>query len=196
MKAVLFAPHNDDETLFASYLILRYRPKVIVCLRSERMHQPGYPGGPLGISALEREEETLAALRELGLTNDDYVQWDYGDADPDWDEMLDRLTLLARDAELVIYPAQEEGGNEQHNWISTMVEHVIPSVAGDPEKRQQRIRFTTYTAEGRSRRGTGIAFEPDWPARKLRALACYGSQIAHPATAAHFLDGGLREYVA
>jgi LmbE family N-acetylglucosaminyl deacetylase len=198
VTAVLLAPHNDDETLFASYLILRYRPKVIVCLRSERMHQRMYPGGPLEVDYVGRERETGKALYELrgsGLLGESgFVQWDF--PDDNVDEAALRLSIQHEvdESEHVIAPAWEKGGNEQHNLIAEIVTSCQPRSASVPP--QQRTRYLTYTWAGRSRSENEVEFEPDWPGRKLRALACYGSQIAHPATAAHFLDGGLREYVA
>lgn len=196
MTAVLLAPHNDDETLFASFLILRYRPKVIVCLRSERMHQRGYPGGKCSVSRTGRERETgraLAVLREAGIMGESgFEQWDISDADPDWDEISKRIADEVKRANLVIYPAYEEGGvgNEQHNRIAEIADELLVASG------RAYLRYTTYTVVGRSRAGREVEFEPHWPALKMTALACYRSQIAHPATAAHFLDGGLREYVA
>jgi len=201
VNAVLLAPHNDDETLFASYLILRYRPKVIVCLRSERMLQPGYPGGPLACAPVYREGETWKALLELGHMgrlplnehNQFFEQWKFSDELREPDASLDLGTAIGETVvayDLIIYPAWEDGGNEQHNIVADAVEAALRIAA------RRSVAYLTYTADGRSREGREMPFEPDWPARKLRALACYGSQIAHPATRDHFLDGGLREYVA
>lgn len=193
-SAVLLAPHNlgDDETLFASYLILRYRPKVIVCLRSERMHQPDYPGGPCSADARGRQSESIKACSVLGVP--EFEQWEFSDADPpDWKLISAKIHglnwSLDPTSDLLIAPAFEVRGNTQHNGVALLAQRVAL------EQDVPLIHYLTYTTDGRSRNGTEVEFEPHWPELKLAALSCYRSQIEHPATAPHFLDGGLREYV-
>lgn len=178
---LFLAPHNDDETLWGSWTILRYHPHVIVCLRSQVQENRG-----ARITAAVRETETYQALRWLG--DPTWEQWGYSDADPDWRDIEQRMgefDLAYPDLERVFAPAQEEDGHEHHDAIG----YYARKVFGD------RVQpYLTYRrGYGRSV-GTEVPFEPSWPAKKLRALSCYESQIAEPSTAYWFLDSGLREF--
>jgi LmbE family N-acetylglucosaminyl deacetylase len=179
MNAVLLEPHPDDAVLFSCWNLLRYRPHVVTVLRSDRMASRAYPGGPVAHST--RALESVAAMNRLGVQHE---QWEFSDETPADDEITDRIVAL--ECDLLIAPAVEEGGHPDHNMVGSLAQiHGAPAIS-----------YLTYTrGGGRSTHGTEVEFEPSWPVLKLRALACYESQIAHPATAAHFL-GGLREYVA
>lgn len=183
MNVVLLEPHADDAVLFSCWNLLRYRPRVITVLRSDRMANPKYPGGP--VKHETRVLETWDAMFALGIDwTSDEDAWDFSDVKPDTDAIAERIAAL--DCELLIAPAVEKDGHPDHNAVGSLAQ-ILPI---------EVIRYTTYTRSGgRSSNGTEVPFEPSWPALKLRALACYESQIAHPATAAHFL-GGLREWVA
>lgn len=190
MKTLLLSPHNDDETLFAFFHCLRYRPHVVVCLRSSRMADPEYPGN-MPISAEERESETEAAMNIAGC---DWTQWPILDSEHDPSDQLEAFMWGLRDPsgaddwDLVIAPAGEDGGHPQHNLIAALAGRVFSDVS--------QIRYLTYTTYGqRTREGKEVEFEPHWLPLKLAALSCYRSQVMHPATRVHFIDGGLREYV-
>ena len=72
--------------------------------------------------------------------------------------------------DIVIAPSYEEGGHEQHNAVAQAATSVF---GGDV------IHYLTYTREGgRSRDGYLVKpDDPEWIALKLRALACYRSQL-------------------
>jgi hypothetical protein len=58
------------------------------------------------------------------------------------------------------------------------------------------VPFATYIrGEGRTVTDRPVVGSPDQIGRKLRALACYRSQIAEPSCQPWFLDG-LTEYLA
>jgi LmbE family N-acetylglucosaminyl deacetylase len=187
-RALLFAPHNDDETLFAFYLCLRYQPKVIVVLRSFK--QLLAQGGP---NFTTREQETQNAMSLAGC---DIEQWDWPDGMPsDWhgwplvSVALEEAVYAAK-PETIIYPAWESGGHEEHNVVANILDGM--SFEGE------RIRYMTYVRG----RGRSQAFEV--PARngqqemKEKALACYASQRHHPQTAPWFPGGELydvREWI-
>jgi LmbE family N-acetylglucosaminyl deacetylase len=175
---VLFAPHNDDETLWATYLALQYQCHVIICLRSVRMHDPGYPGGPV---QADREEETACAMKVLGL---EWTQWPIPDDAPVAVELI-RLMRTLEDVERVFAPHVEQDGHAQHNAVGVAARAVFGEVT----------EYLTYTTAGRSTNGTVV--EPPEGAVDLKreALLCYESQILHPATAVWF-EGTLAEYVA
>jgi hypothetical protein len=79
------------------------------------------------------------------------------------------------------------GGHEQHNLVA----EVARTIFGD------RVQpYLTYVRGQMRTRGTEVPFEPQWVSRKLRALACYESQIALTGnTQPWFMDDTLREYV-
>jgi LmbE family N-acetylglucosaminyl deacetylase len=180
---VLFAPHNDDETLFSCFNALRYNCHVVVCLRSVRMHALGYPGGPV---TADREAETACAMRVLGL---EWTQWPVPDDDPNWKEVADLMAILAAtgDVERVFAPAPEKQGHEQHNVIG----HYADAFFG-PDR---VTHYLTYTTAGRSTHGSRVEPPDGAVDLKREALMCYQSQIEHPATSVWF-QGDLTEYVA
>lgn len=186
---IFLAPHNDDETLFGSFVIQDYRPRVIVCLRSLKQRH---------VTFLERELETAAACAELGVG---FEQWHYPDTTPDWDRIGAHMAALDAQEQppAVFAPAPAWGPNGHsrdrsdpsygalhHDFIGDLAAEVF----GD-----RVIGYTTYTRyEGRTR-GIEVVPTPLQVEGKLRALACYRSQIADEGCRPHFL-GGLHEYVA
>lgn len=182
MTSLLLAPHHDDEVLWCSWTILRYQPHVIVCLRSDLQERRG-----TGITNEQRMNETNRALFWLGDPGVEF--WQFSDADPDWDAMGEKLVSLRDgrvDFEHVFAPAEEVDGHDQHTEVGLLAREVFGDL--------YRPYLTYRRGHGRSV-GTEVPFEPDWPAKKLRALSCYESQIAESSTAYWFLDSGLREYV-
>lgn len=181
MSAVLFAPHNDDEVLFAGFLAMQHDAHIVVVLRSQVQWDRGFD-----ITAQQREKETEAAVREMGLT---FAQWPYGDAAPDWGAVTVAMRTLDErlNPELVFAPAWESDGHDQHNKVADLADAVFGT----------RVAFyTTYVrGRGRTETDTPVVGTPDQIGRKLRALACYRSQIAEPSCQPWFLDG-LTEYLA
>jgi LmbE family N-acetylglucosaminyl deacetylase len=181
VSAVLFASHNDDETLFAGMLAMHHDAHIVVVLRSQLQEDRG-----LRISAQAREHESRAAAHEMGLGMD---QWPYPDSAPDWPAVETAMRALddRLQPDIVLAPMVELGGHEQHIAVGHHAENVFGS---------RVVFFTTYV-RGRGRTVTGKPFVGDASqiARKLRALACYRSQIAEPSCRSWFLDG-LTEYLA
>ena len=71
---VLLSPHNDDESLFAAFTIMREKPLVIIVTDSNLQQ---------GITAQERREETMQAcqilsvpVEFLGLEDGSLREWD------------------------------------------------------------------------------------------------------------------------
>lgn len=179
---LFLAPHNDDETLFGSFTILREKPTVITCLKSQ-VQQDRY-----GISAETREKETQEALRWLG--EPDWKQLTTLDSDRLRMEgkLLDDLAILdmVHEPECVWAPAYEENGHEQHNLVSRAADSIFGF----------RVQpYLTYQRGSMRSRGREVSFEPEWVWWKLLALACYRSQILLDNTRAWFMDDTLREYV-
>lgn len=173
---VFLSPHNDDETLFGAYTLLRYRPRVVVVLRSYVEEKWNPPGPTFEV----RERETAAACEILGV---EWEQWPIRDDAPDWDEVERRFTNFR--AEHVFAPWVEPGGHPHHNAIGTIAARVFPAITW----------YTTYThARGRTT-GIEVVPEPGWEEIKRRALACYPSQAGHPRTAGGF-RWPITEYTA
>lgn len=170
---ILLAPHNDDETLFCAFTLLRDRPHVIVCLRS--MVQAAR-----GITYRQREAETAAAMEILGCT---WEQWQFPEDVPDWPAIEKRLRRLKADQ--VWAPLPEEGGHAHHNKIGEMAKTIWPNT----------VQYLTYTNRGKSSGGKAVPHSPEFVNAKLRALQCYRSQILEPNCAEHFIRE-QREYYA
>lgn len=176
MRPLLLSPHNDDESLFAAFTLLREKPHVVVVLRSEKQAAEGVTAG-------QRETETGAAMAVLGCT---WEQWPVGDLEPDWPE-IERRMACHLDAPQVFAPAYERAGHVQHNQVALL--------AGRLFGERRVLSYLTYTPAGKSEWGTPVAYEPAWPALKLQALLCYRSQLGRPDQIEHFLRD-QHEYLA
>ncbi len=181
MKAVLFAPHNDDETLFAFYTMRRYQAEVVVVLRSHRQNALGGP------HFSTRERETLCATEIAGVS---YVQWTaFSDIEPDWLEVARYMQQHVIDAEarIVIAPAWEEGGHEDHNAVA--------EIALELKGPFFLMPYLTYRrGEGRSTDGREIHPTDEESDLKAAALRCYHSQLKHPQCASWF-GADQREFI-
>lgn len=163
---LLLAPHHDDEALFASYLCLRYRPRVVVC----------YPGATRHGPPETRQAETRAAMDVLGC--DSTVV--YGDGV----DLEEEVIAAAGRAASVLAPLPEQGGNSDHNRVGHLAASLFPG----------RVMFyTTYTESGRSTCGEQVDVQPGWEDLKRRALRCYPSQLRRRGTRVHF-ERPLDEY--
>lgn len=178
--ALLISPHHDDAVLFSAFNTILLKPTVCTVFRSDRQRDE------YGITHAQREHEDRAALYHLGVTS--YIQLDHSDARPHWAQIHGELRRLILDHKIVLAPAAEKRrGQAQHDEIGTFVwKHF---------RHQRRvIRYLTYTWEGKSTWGQPVRYEPEWVPMKLRALACYESQM-RTSSAPHFLRE-LTEYVA
>lgn len=176
---LLLSPHNDDETLFSYFTLLAHRPHVIVLLRSYIQANRGHD-----ITAAMRMNETRAAM-EIAACPVEF--WDYRDDRPNWEGIERDLRAYNIDQVTDVWaPKPEPYGNEQHNMIGRIAEMVF----GD-----KCHFYLTYTTAGKSTNGQIVAVAPRWVELKLKALACYRSQINLPSTMPHFLRS-QEEYVS
>jgi LmbE family N-acetylglucosaminyl deacetylase len=182
MSALLLSPHHDDAELFASFLCLKHKPRVVVCTTPKVQEQ-------WGVNAAERETETDAAMEILGC---EWEQLTFLDTDDEIAEPLARWLKLDVEwsgaPDVVIAPAWEEEGHPQHNAVAWAAGKVF----GDDV-----IRYLTYTRHGgRSKNGTEIEMEdPEWITLKQQALACYRSQLRVANCRAWFEQPDLREWI-
>lgn len=183
MTAVLFSPHNDDETLFAFHTMRRHEAECVVVLRS--MRQERQQGGP---SYLVRERETLCATTVAGVR---YTQWpNFHDDTPNWADIAECMEGYVKlwTPDVVIAPAYEDGGHEDHNAIA----NICSGLEGDHEL----VRYLTYMrGHGRSESEHEVVPTFAERAQKAAALRCYGSQRKHPPTAPWFGED-QREFLA
>lgn len=166
-SGVLFSPHNDDETLFAAFTIQQHRPAVVVCFQSS---------GDYGDSKV-REAETRAAVAEL--RGGPVTQWDGADLEA-------RMRALdAANPPVRVWAPSVNASHPDH----VAVGRAAAAVFGN------RVTFYDTYQDGQKVRSCRevLPAQPQHLAGKLRALACYQSQIAHPRANRFFFDD-LREY--
>ena len=182
-NAILLAPHNDDETLFASFLCLKHNPVVVICLYADD----------------HRVAETKCAMEELGNV---WMQWPFKADKPDWGAIQAQIRLMAEQYEHCFAPEPAFFANGHDKEKTTpagwgVLQHDrIGQFALEAFGRERFTGYHTYTRwGGKVTEGTEVEFEPEWLLWKLRALACYRSQVLLPATMPHFAES-LREYVA
>ena len=159
------SPHNDDETLFGAYTIMRNKPLVLIVTDGKR-HQDRY-----GIPVEQRRKESIEAMAELGAG---VVFLGIPD------DALTLETLLARfkhmHPEKVWAPAWYPNGNPDHNVVALAVKTLWYP---------QTIFYSTYTVDDITPRGDAeILPENDEAKRKEAALAKYISQLK--VNAPHF----------
>lgn len=167
MRSLFVSPHNDDETLFGAYTLMREHPLVLVVTDSYIQWKRGDP-----ITMTQRRNETLAAMKILGCA----VVW--GEIHDDEVEEGFVHNLLQRFAGFDrIYAPAIQGGNQAHDIIGTVTAR-LPNV----------VKYTTYTKTELWTIGD-IEIVPTEKEKwlKNRALDCYTSQIRLPSTAPHFM---------
>lgn len=155
--SIFLAPHNDDEALFGSIIIQRYKPMVVVVTDSFRQFE-------FGITANQRRAESEAACAVLGVR----VEF-MGIADHRLNmyrfAVIDALRneLVFRHDMLIFAPA-EQNGHADHDLVSWVAESMDARV----------IYYTTY---GKAKDNyiqlmpTAEEFQI-----KMKALDCYPSQ--------------------
>jgi hypothetical protein len=169
---LFISPHNDDETLFGAFTILREHPAVLIVTDSQRQEARG-------ISAIERKRETLQALMWLQPTEVHFLHIPDAELSAEtFSPAMDRFLREHGPFEHFYVPAFEEGGNVDHNLIASSLTFANKSMVTE---------YLTYTTAGKSRSQNMVPFEKDWPLLKMQALACYRSQILEPSTRDHFL---------
>jgi LmbE family N-acetylglucosaminyl deacetylase len=184
---LFISPHNDDETLFGSFLIQKHKPLVVVVFDSFIQVNRGADW----CDRVTRRMETSAALNELllnpaalfcGLRDD--TEYTVSEIEASIAGVLMQETLKGQLADEIIAPAIEKFGHAHHNLVA-MAAGGLAATLGVP-----LIQYTTYQrgTHGKTRTPNPVLIEdPMWIERKLNALACYRSQIRHPMCQPHFL---------
>jgi LmbE family N-acetylglucosaminyl deacetylase len=162
MKLFL-SPHNDDEVLFGTFTILRENPEIVIVFDS---HVQGQRTGQENWR--RRREESMRGLQELSVPRVWPTFLGLSDALPIETATLCDALRQYGEPEMVYAPAVEVDGHVQHNIVGFAANQVFPRVT----------HYLTYTRIGKSRSENEV--QPrngDDIARKLRALACYSSQM-------------------
>jgi len=166
---LLFAPHNDDETLWCSFTILRVKPLVVIVTDSHIQPERG----DTGCSAEERRAETDAAMKILGAP----VTY-LGIPDAELTEEQFRQTLKSYFLpETPVYLPALQGGNTQHDLVSRVGSEYFSDVT----------YYATY-AKGEHFTPMGRNVLPTLNEERLKeaALTCYQSQLNLSSTRPHF----------
>ena len=166
MSKLLLSPHNDDESLFASYTIMREKPLVVICTDSYIQYERGDP-----ITAEQRRNETREAMKILGAP---VIFLGIKDTELTGDKLEEVLKYFKADT---VYAPAIQGGNAQHDIVGQVAKLVFPNV----------IQYTTYTRDILWTQGSQeIIPTQSERIKKNQALDCYTSQINLGSTAPHF----------
>jgi LmbE family N-acetylglucosaminyl deacetylase len=189
VTALLLEPHHDDAVLFACYTMLREHPTLVTVFGHATAQERH------GISAATRDHENVEAMKLLQPA--DWRTWDHPDILSESTREATHEAIVADMLRLntvlhpkVVYaPMMEENGHEQHNAVAWAAEVVFG---------ERVVSYATYSRGGRrTQTPNEVIPEPEWPAIKLKAMACYTSQInlanCQPWFAA---DEMLREWIA
>ena len=168
---LLLSPHNDDETLFTSFTILRERPLVVFLTDSFIQLNRGD-----GITAEERNKESKQAMEVL---NCDYIFANLRDDLLSRDVLRDYFKELVKfNPDKVYAPKPYLNGNEHHNMVGEIAEKMF----GD-----KVVFYATYTKDNLYTTGkTEIKPTNKELILKRQALQCYRSQLSLGATRPHF----------
>lgn len=167
LTGTVFAPHSDDETLFAAFTILRHRPRVVICFGS---------AGDYG-DTVTREAETREAMSILGARA--VEQWNGGDL------VAQMRAFDARVQPIRVWAPDLQTSHPDHLAVA----RAAATVFGD-----RLTTYHTYVDGVKVRSDRPVPFEPEWVGQKLRALTRYTTQHTHPR-AHQFFAQDLYEYL-
>lgn len=165
--SIFLSPHNDDETLFGAFTLLREKPLVVVIT-------DGYIQAERGerVTAMERRFETRQAMELLGCS----VLFG-GIRDTELTkEALERALKRLYTTDIVYAPKPYPNGNPQHNLVGE-VAALFPNV----------VYYATYSKDNLYEIGD-VEIKPTEEELQLKqkALQCYESQLKLPSTRPHF----------
>lgn len=178
---ILLAPHNDDEALFASYIIQNYHPLVVIVTDSYIQEKRGD-----GVDAFTRIVETQLAMEILGAE----LQF-LGIPDDLLTDQRLRESLVqfdAKEIETVFAPAIE-GGHPHHDLVGRVADEMFPGKVW---------HYSTYTKDRPYPAGhIRVYATAEMKKKKLAALDCYRSQhrLKSKGTNRYFTVDQKDEYI-
>lgn len=167
---IFLSPHNDDETLFSAFSLMREKPLVIIVTDSYVQ----YERGDVGCDAETRRQETINAMAIIGCP---VVFLGIKDTELTEENLTERLYPFFAAGK--VYAPAIQGGNAQHNLVGRVAKRIFK------DRVQQYCSYTKtelYTTGKVEIVPTAEELE-----LKNRMLACYKSQLALPSTRPHFL---------
>ncbi len=166
---IFLAPHNDDESLFGAYTLMRHKPLVIVV--TDSWIQPSR--GEQGCEDWQRRNETIEAMKLAGCP---VVFMGISDVALTEEILRDRLKFF--NPETVYIPAQQ-GGNKQHDLVNKVALELFGRSRCEQYSTYSKTQL--YIPEGYEIKPTQIEME-----LKNKMLDCYTSQINLKSTKPHF----------
>lgn len=159
MNSLWLSPHNDDETLFGAFTLLRKKPLVVVVTDSWIQYNRGE-----SIVADQRWEETVEAMKILGCP-----VLRLGIRDDVFDEWLLRSELKKFANFDNVYAPAIQGGNNQHDSIGDVADQIFG---------KKCKHYTTYTKTENYTKGNEeiVPTEEEFELKK-KALNCYATQL-------------------
>lgn len=168
---LFISPHNDDESLFGAFTLIREKPLVVIV--TDSYIQPNR--GNVGCSAIERREETIKACQILGCP---VVFLGIPDTELNEGNLTARLEPFKHLGFEKAYIPAQQGGNVQHDLIGAVGRKIFACCQ----------EYTTYTKTELWTKGNiEVIPTKEELDRKNEALACYQSQINLGSTRPHFM---------
>lgn len=156
---LLISPHNDDESLFAAYTLIRERPLVIIVTDSFVQWNRGD-----SITAQQRWDETVRAMEYLSCPT---VRLGIKDTELTKERLKEELKRFCGFDK--VYAPAKQGGHPHHDLCAEVVMELFQDRAS---------YYTTYTKTDLYTTGD-IEIKPTQEEIELKnkALSCYESQI-------------------
>lgn len=192
MKHLFLQPHNDDAVLFGAFTLQRYKRDIEVVTVFESYRQGAD-------SRFVRIGEDVHAFKALGLEPPTQMilrdDKEYGD-----EQVRAAILKATREAFSVVWaPAvYDSDGHVQHNQVGRVAAMLSPNVRYYHTYLRRvdgKVSATAFAPEFRARQCEES--KPEFLSHvhaKLRALACYKSQIERTDNVEHFLRD-QREWV-
>lgn len=172
---IFLSPHNDDEALFGSYIIMKEHPLVIIVTDSYIQYKRGE-----GITAEQRKNESREAMKMLKAE----IKF-LGIKDNELTEKNLTNALKKYNPEIVYAPAIE-GGNFLHDLVGKVADKLFKKV----------FHYSTYTKTRWYPKGKiKIETTENMKKLKLRVLKCYPSQANLKETECFFTTKYKDEYL-
>ena len=162
MKLFL-SPHQDDESLFGAYTLMRERPFVLFCTYPVIQAKKG-----LEATTIQRLEESHNAMEILGLNYDTILSiTDDGPTEEGLTTALEKYQSTYSD----VYAPAVEGFALQHDLVSRVADKLWPGHA---------THYMTYTSSDLHTKGSVVLT----PTReemdiKNKMLDCYKTQLRY-----------------
>lgn len=161
---LLLSPHNDDESLFAAFTLLRERP-LVVFVTDGYVQAARSPS----VTCETRRCESIAACATLGCAT---LFLGLRDDALTTRQVTDALRGFWNFDE--VYAPADQGGHPQHDMVSRAAREVFFG------RSVTLTEYCTYAADSRFYANEGkrplVGTAAEW-ALKRKALACYPSQI-------------------